>query len=56
VEIDHDLLITWEHAPAALAVVDGRDPGARVPLVDGEADGLEAELAGRVHERSAEPT
>ena len=45
VEIDLDLLVPRERAPAALAVVEGRDPGARVPVVDGEADDLEAEPA-----------
>lgn len=33
-------------APAAVPVADGRDPGARAALVDGDADGLEAEPAG----------
>jgi hypothetical protein len=39
------MLGQWERAPAALVVVEGRDPGARVPAVDGKADDFEAELA-----------
>jgi hypothetical protein len=45
-KIDRDVLVPRERTPAALAVVDRGGPSARVPVVDGEADGFEAELAG----------
>lgn len=45
IETDQDPLVSRERAPAALAVVHGRDPGARMPVVDGEADGFEGEVA-----------
>ena len=46
VEVDDDALGPGQRAPAgAGAVADGRDPGARVVAVDGEADGVEGEPA-----------
>ena len=45
VERDRDSGVPRERPPATLAVAVGRDPGARVLVVDGEADGVEAEPA-----------
>jgi hypothetical protein len=46
VEIDGDVHGPRESAPDALAVVvHGGDPGARMPAVEGVAEGLEAEPA-----------
>uniref|UniRef100_A0A0E0B0C4 Uncharacterized protein n=1 Tax=Oryza glumipatula TaxID=40148 RepID=A0A0E0B0C4_9ORYZ len=45
VERDRDSGVLRERPPAALAAAVGGDPGARVLVVDGEADGVEAEPA-----------